>query len=439
MFDRLRTREASGETIQVAVVGAGFVARGLIHQLELTPGMRLALIVAREPNRAVKVLADNGIEAASVVSSDDPAELVDAILTGRVAVTRRPEILSGLTPLDVVVEATGDVEYGARVAVAAIRGGHHVVSLNYETDATVGPILASWARQRGVVYTGSDGDQPGVMKRLAEYVEGIGLVVVAAVNCKGFLDTHATPDSIREWALKQNTSLHMTTAFTDGTKMNVENVSVANATGLVPARRGMIGIQTDLANAVEDFRRVLDREGVVDFTLGGDFGSGVFVIGSGADPELAAPYLQYLKMGTGPWYLFFRPWHLVQFETPLSIAEAVLDGRPTIAPTSGPLAQAVTIAKRDLDSGTKPDGIGGYDIYGEIDLIEDSSDLVPIGLAAHGTLTSSVEADRPVESSHFELDDESPLVRLWSWQDRHFGGDPLPDIADTASMWRNDA
>lgn len=394
--------------------------------------MTAALVIARNPESAKALWLANGVE--DPVVSDDPTVLTDAIADSRPCISTTPDIVAEIHHLDAVVEATGDVEYGARTAVAAMVGGHHMVSLNYETDATVGPLLNHWATQRGVVYTGSDGDQPGVMKRMVEYVEGIGLETVAAVNCKGFLDIHATPETIRPWAEKQGTSLHMTTAFTDGTKMNVENVSVANATGLIPARRGMVGVETTLADAVNDFERTLDRTGVVDYTLGGDFKGGIFVIGTGAHPELAAPYLEYLKMGPGPWYLFYRPWHLVQMETAVSIGDCVLDARPTIAPVGAPVAEVITVAKRDLSSGTRLDGIGGYDSYGQIDTVAGAEGILPMGLVDKGQLTRDVRVDEPVTFDAFEFDD-NPLVTLWQAQHSLFAGERTLSIEDALALW----
>ena len=413
----------SGNAINVAVVGTGFVGRGLVHQLALTPGMRPSLLVSRRPESGIQALVDSGYERTDVVVSDDPAILTAAIDDLRPAVTSAPWIMASVDAIDVVVEATGDVEHGAVVALMVLDAGKHLVSLNYETDATVGPLLAQIADQRGLVYTGSDGDQPGVMMRLIEYVEAIGLDVVAAVNCKGFLDVHATPKTIRSWAERQGTSLKMTTAFTDGTKMNVENCSVANAAGLISASRGMTGIETTLSKALDDFGAALTETGVVEYTLGGDFGSGVFVIGSGAHPDLAAPYLEYLKMGPGPWYLFFRPWHLVHFETPLSIAEAVLDGQPTIAPMGAPVAQVVTLAKRALSMGDVLGGIGTADHYGEIDRLQDSRDLLPVGLAEGALMTRFVEQDEPLTLDDIELNEDQPIVKLWRAQHEMFRGE----------------
>jgi len=418
LLSRLVKRERRGDVINVAVTGAGFIGRGMVYQIDRTPGMRTALIINRTAKRAIDAFIHAGRKGDNIIVSEDARRLQQAINAGDAAVTPRADVLRELRGIDVVVEVTGAVEYGAEVALYAIEGGKHVVMMNAETDATVGCALKRRADEAGVVYTNSDGDQPGVLKRLVDYVQGLGFEIVAAINCKGFMDIHATPETIRPWAEKQNTSLPMTTAFTDGTKMNIENAVLANATGLVPDVRGMHGIETDLAGALEDCLAAFGRRGVVDYTLGGDFGGGVFVIGRGEDPVMIQPYMQYLKMGGGPDYLFFRPYHLCHYETPLSIAEAVLDGEPTIAPLGRPVVEVVTIAKRDLKPGDMLDGIGGYACYGEIDTAAGASGLLPIGLAEGAVVMRPIMCDRPISYDAVELPRESLLMRLRREQER---------------------
>jgi len=276
-----------------------------------------------------------------------------------------------------------------------------------------------------VVYSNADGDQPGVIMRMVEYCRGCGFDVLAAVNCKGFMNIDATPDSIREWAVKQNTSPRMTCAFTDGTKMNIEQNVVCNATGLVPAKRGMVGVKTELKTAVKDFEgsgaitsAIEGGPGIVDYTLAGDFGGGIFIIARGKNREFVQPYLKYLKMGDGPNYLFFRPYHLCHIETPLSAAEAVIYGEATIAPRGKPVATTVAIAKKDLKAGDVLDGIGGFNQYGEIDVLENAKGLLPIGLAEGVKLKRAIKMDQPIPEDAVELNEESLLVRLWREQEK---------------------
>jgi predicted homoserine dehydrogenase-like protein len=256
--------------------------------------------------------------------------------------------------------------------------------------------------------------------RLLEWVALHGFELVAAVNCKGFLDVQATPDSCREWAERMKTSPQMVCAFTDGTKMNLENAVVANATGLVPDIRGMHGVQTTQKNAVRDFGAVFSRTGLVDYSLGGDFGGGVFVIGRCFDWERVGHYFDYLKMGPGPDYLFFRPYHLCHLETPLSVAEAVLYREPTIAPRGAPVADVVAVAKRNLKQGEVLDGIGGWCVYGQVDTIERARQYLPVGLAENAVLTRPVAAGEPVPFDAVEFPSGDYILNLRLLQDTLF-------------------
>src|ERR1051325_1905510 len=426
LFRQLHRLESRNTPILTAVIGAGFMGRGLIYQLSRTPGMFPALLVVRNTDRGVDAYRACGFNPHDILVSDNPRNLADAVQRKKPAVTSNIDAATSVMPIDVFIEATGHVEYGARCAMSAILHRKHFVSLNAETDATVGPILKQKADAAGIVYTNADGDQPGVLMRLIEYCRGCGFEVRCAVNCKGFMNIRATPDSIMEWAIKQNTSPRMTAAFTDGTKMNIELNVVCNAANLLPAKRGMVGVKTDLKNAVKDFQNspALTDYGTVDYTLAGDFARGVFVIARAEPPEMVKPYLRYLKMGDGPDYLFFRPYHLCHIETPLSAAEAVVYREPTIAPLGAPIAHTIAIAKRDLKAGETLDGIGGFTLYGELDVAEKSRGLLPIGLTDNLTLTRDIPMDEPIPLDAVELDENNLLVKLWRQQQRMSPGAP---------------
>jgi predicted homoserine dehydrogenase-like protein len=423
LFRELRRREARGEPVRTAVIGAGFMGKGLVYQLSKMPGMHPALVVNRSPEKAIAAYVESGYKREHILVSDDPKALAAAAMEKRPAVSAESEIAGAVPTLDVAIEATGAVELGAREALSCIRNKKHFISLNAETDGTLGCLLKKKADEAGVVYSNADGDQPGVIMRMVEYCRGCGFDVLAAVNCKGFMNIDATPDSIREWAVKQNTSPRMTCAFTDGTKMNIEQNVVCNATGLVPAKRGMLGVKTDQKNAIKDFEATGalptgGGPGIVDYTLAGDFGGGIFILARGKNREFVQPYLRYLKMGDGPNYLFFRPYHLCHIETPLSAAEAVIYHEPTVAPMGKPVAQTITLAKRDLKAGDFLDGIGGFNQYGELEIAEKAAGLLPIGLAESVRLTRDVKKGDAIPESAVELNESSLLVKLWREQQK---------------------
>lgn len=418
LLARIAERAAERGEVNVAVVGAGFMGRGLVRQLAVTPGMRPALVINRTAERGVAAYRAAGL--GNPLVSDDLEELAGAVAAGAPAVTTEPGAGAGVEGIDVVVEATGALTHGARVVLEALAAGRDVVSLNAELDATVGHLLHDAARRGGAVYTVADGDQPGVLLRQLDFVGGLGIEIVAAVNCKRNLDVHQNPDDSRPYAERDATSVAMTTAFGDGTKMQIEQAVVANLTGLVPERRGMHGVETTLEHAARDIAQALSRRGVVEYTVGGDFGGGVLVVGHSED-ESVRGYLRYSKLGDGPDYAFFRPYHLMHFEVPLTVAQVVLDRRPLGEPVGAPVAEVVAVAKRELREGDELDGIGGFCCYGLVDTAERAEGFLPIGLATHARVVRRVAADDPIPLDAVELDEEAELVRLRRSRDELVG------------------
>ena len=283
-----------------------------------------------------------------------------------------------------------------------------LTTLRFSSSFSASLYSAIWKREFGRTIT----DAPSTSFILTKLFE-----LVTTVPCQGFLAVPATPARITAWSVSQGTSLAMTTSFTDGTKMNIENAIVANAFHLLPEKRGMHGVRTELATVPADMTAALNGHGSVDYTLGGDFAGGVFVIGYNESPDLVQPALKFLKMGDGPYYTFYRPYHLVHIEVPVSIAEVYLYREPTIV-TAGPfVADTVALAKKDLEPGDVLDGFGGWTVYGEIDRIENTEGLLPIGLAEHARIVKPVAMDAPITLDDVELDEERPLVKMRREQD----------------------
>ena len=191
----LKRREAAGQPLRVALIGAGFAARGVVQQL-LTPlpGMRLAAIVNRSLDKAERLFDEHDRPAAVAESQ---TQFNEALASGQAVITSDVQLAAQSDQVDVLVDTTGQVEYGAQVAVAAIAGGKPLVMANAELDATVGPILKRQADQAGVAISNTDGDEPAVAMNLIRFVQTIGLPPVMAGNIKGFLDVHRNPDTQR--------------------------------------------------------------------------------------------------------------------------------------------------------------------------------------------------------------------------------------------------
>jgi predicted homoserine dehydrogenase-like protein len=379
------------------------MGRGIAMQLQAVQGVELAVLVNRTIERAIETWLSLGASRDEIVVSDDPRLIQIAVEQGLACVCRDLGAVLALKEIEVLVEATGSVSSGARSVLSAIHAGKHVVVMNAELDATLGCYLAERARQQGVVYGYGDGDQPGVLMRVLEWMDVLGFEVVAAVNCCESLDVRATPQGCVALAEKMKTSARVACSFADGTRMNLVNAIVSNATGLIPEVRGMHGVKTTRRDAVRDFADLLATTGVVDYTLGGDFGSGVFVIGRCDDWERVGHYFNYLKFGSGPDYLFFRPYHLCHLELPLSVAEAVIYREPTLAPMGAPVSDVVAVAKRDLKAGEVLDGIGGSTFYGQIDTVEKARDFLPCGLAGGAVVLKSISAGEPIPRSAVEF------------------------------------
>jgi predicted homoserine dehydrogenase-like protein len=428
LWRRLEGRTA--EPIRVGVLGTGFVGAGVLRQLRRVPGLVPAAVAARDLEAGRHALLAAGIPSQDIVVAIDPTRAEDSMERGETVLTQSPEMLAELACVDVVVEATGSLDTAAEFMLSALAAGIDVVSMNAEVDATIGWLLHTVAARHNVVYTIADGDQPGVLLRQIGMVAGMGFGITAALNCKRHLDIHQSPGDSDGYAARDSTSLRMTTAFGDGTKMNVENAVVANLTGLTPDRRGMHGVPTTVADAVDDVLAVISRRGVVDYTLGGDFAAGVAVIGHAADADWDGPYLRYFKMGAGPDHLFFRPYHLVHYEVPVTIAEVALDRLALGVPAGPPIAEVVAIAKRDLQPGDRVDGIGGALCYGQIDTVTGAAGALPIGLSHLATVTRAVRRDDVVTFDDVELID-APILTRRGQQDALLASD-RPDAADHA-------
>jgi predicted homoserine dehydrogenase-like protein len=385
--------------VRVAMVGAGFMGRGIALQiLTAVPGMELVAIANRHVEKARDAYALGGADDVRLVES--AGELEQAIGDGRPAVTDDALLVADAEQVDAVVEVTGTIELAARVTLAAIEAGKHVVLMNAEVDGTVGPILKTYADRAGVVLTNADGDQPGVQMNLYRFVRGIGVRPVLCGNIKGLHDPYRNPTTQEGFARRWGQNPQMVTSFADGTKISFEQAIVANATGMRVARRGMLGPTVDAGTPIEEAVRVFPAEeliagpGVVDYVVGAAPGPGVFVLGTHDEPT-QRHYLNLYKLGEGPLYCFYTPYHLCHFEVPNTVARAVCFGDAAVAPAGPPQVEVVAATKVDLAAGEAIDGLGGYKTYGLAENADTAAEerLLPIGLAEGCRLKREVPRD----------------------------------------------
>jgi len=381
------------------------MGRGIALQIVRSmPGMELAAISNRTPETARQAYLSAGAEPPKLAETAQAVE--DAVARGTPVVTDDPAGVYAAEGIDVVLEVTGTIEFGAQVVSGAIEHGKDVVTMNAELQGTLGPLLKKRADAAGVVLTDSDGDQPGVIMNLYRFVQGIGVRPVLAGNLKGLHDPYRNPSTQEGFARARGLTPHMATSFADGTKISFEMAIVANATGLRVARRGMYGPD---ASSVHEAASLFPLEELLehpicDYLVGAEPGPGVFVLGYEEHPTQRA-YLDLYKLGPGPLYTFYRPYHLCHFEVPSTIARAALFGDATIAPVDGPRVEVVASAKRDLRAGESLDGIGWYMTYGlcENARTAHSEALLPMGLAEGCRLRRDVPKDRVLTYDDVEL------------------------------------
>ena len=424
----LEARQREGRPVRVGMVGAGFMGRGVAAQIARTPGMELVAVANRHLSGAQRAYREAG--TAEVRTVDSAAALDRAATEGVAAVTEDPAVLCAASSVDVVCDVTGAVEFGARVTLDAFQHGKHVVTMNAELDGTVGPLLKVLADEAGVVFSGVDGDQPGVQLNLHRFVRGMGITPLVCGNIKGLQDEHRNPTTQEGFARKWGQDPYMVTSFADGTKVSFEQAIVANATGMTVARRGMGGADhtghVDELTTAYDVDELVALGGVVDYVVGAKPGPGVFLLGTVDDPS-SRHYLNLYKLGEGPLYSFYTPYHLCHFEVPASLARAVLFGDPVIAAAGAPTVEVVATAKTDLAAGHVLDGLGGYDSYGVADTAAATAAqrLLPMGVAEGCRVLRDVQKDEVLTYDDVELPSDRLIDELRARQTRRFAADDL--------------
>jgi predicted homoserine dehydrogenase-like protein len=418
----LEEREANGNPIRVGIVGAGALGRGLARQyITAAPGQRLAAVSNRTLERAATAWTESGTD--EPVRAGSRRDLEHAIQAGRPAITDDALALCEADGVDAIIEATGTLDFGASVALAAIEHGKHVF-INAELEATLGPILCTSAKRQGVIVSALDGDQPGTQMNLYRFCLGMGFEPLLCGNIKGLQDHTRTPKTQQAFAAKYGLDARMATSFADGTKISFEQAVVSLSTGFGVARRGMLGYEHDghideLTDRF-DVDELRDWGGIVDYVIGPRPAPGVFVFAAQPDARQRT-YLDFFKMGPGPLYSFYAPYHLAHMEAPSSVARAVLFG-DSVTGASTPAVEVITVAKRDLRAGEVLDGIGGYLTYGQCEnaRVAREEELLPMGLAEGCVLERDIARDTAIRRAAVRLPAERLIDRLRSEQDALF-------------------
>ena len=403
--------------ISIGVIGIGSIGKGMVLQPEFTPGMRCMAICDIDLKRATDWAEELGRDYQVAETLD---QLDDAISNGKLAVCQDGNLIARSEQIDVFIEATSSVTAGAQFALTAIEHEKHILMMNYEADLMYGPYLMRRAEEKGLVYTVMDGDQPTVLVHLIEDLQFMGFDLVMAGNMKGFMDMYTNPTKIAPEADKRDLDHKMCSSYTDGSKLDVEMAVLANGLDLRAAKPGMYGPR--MASIYDifdhfDFEKIWDgKTGLVDYVLGAKPSGGVFAIGF-TDHPYQMHTLDWFppNMGPGPFYLFYRPYHLGHFETMKTVAWAVLDHRPVLKPDFGYTTNVFSYAKKDLKAGDALDGMGGYAAYGLIENLGDPDYKpgVPICIAENMTLKRDIAKDVRIAWDDSDFDPDEYAISLY--------------------------
>lgn len=425
---KLKQRQEEGKIIKMGIIGAGQMGKGLVSQVSLMKGMTPAIISDHTLEKAIEAYKIANIHETDIAVARNVNEADQAIAKGKFVACEDFNIVNEASLVDVVVDSTGNTDSGALIAMGAIKNGKHIIMLNVETDVTIGHILKRHADNAGVVYTGSAGDEPGAVKELYDFADAIGLeVLVIGKGKNNKVDLDCNPTTVYEEATARGIAPKMLASFKDGTKTMVEMTCMSNATGFLPDIRGAHGAKANLDNICEILSLkkdggILNNYKTIEYIDG--VAPGVFVIVT-TDLSQIHHEIQYLKIGKGPNYCLFRPFHLCSLETPITAARAVIYHEPTIIALDGkPISETITIAKRDLKAGEYLDGIGGYCVYGSFENYETAKNenIVPIGIINKNTkVIKDIKKGSAVTYEHLQFDEHSPVYKMRKEQERVIG------------------
>jgi len=424
IYRELSRRQEESNPIRVGASAIEWMGSGLIAAFSHVPGMEISMVANQDIQEGVDALAAAGVPGDQIAVSNKKKAVEDLIRSGKRVVTEDPRLLAEIDGLDIVTDSTWSPAIGADVADACIQHGKDIILVNIEADVTVGHILKKKAADAGVLYSVSSGDEPGCLMELYDYVKSLGYEVITIGKGKNNpLNTAATPDLVAESAKKQDKDPVQVASYVDGTKTMFEMTCAANATGCRPMQRGMIGPEASFENVSQVFAMKEDGgisqfAGNIDFVQGPSMSGGVFITVRVNDERIQAD-LNYLKVGSGKYFTFFRHYHLWFLEASISIARAYLNRTVWLAPLDKPVADVMTIAKKNLNDGDILERFGGYTNYGVMELADQARQLnaFPMGLSPGARIIRPVKAGQIITWDDVELNEKSTVVKLRREQD----------------------
>ena len=425
----LALKAQSGRPIRIGLIGAGEMGTDIVSRVAHMQGIEIGAISELKPGAALKSveIAYGSRDRATEVATADAANA--AMELGKIAVTDNVHALLDAGLIDVVVDATGVPAVGAEIGLSAMERGKHLVMMNVEADVTIGAYLRAEAARLGVIYSLGAGDEPSSCMELIEFVSAMGHRIISAGKGKNNpLNIDATPDAYTAEAIRRHMNPRMLVEFVDGSKTMVEMAAIANATGLIPDRPGMHGP----ACSREELNSVLvpqsaggllsSSDGRVDFTIGKGVAPGVFVVAEMDHPRIRER-MEDLKMGKGPYFTFFRPYHLTSLEVPLTCARVVLYGKADMVPMERPVAEVCAVAKKNMAVGETLDQIGEYCYRAWIMEADQArgAGAIPCGLLAGAKVTAPIAKGDLITYANAAVPADSKIAILRARQDKMLG------------------
>ena len=368
---------------KIGVIGSGFIASGLAKLLLKHPSYTLTKVLTRT----------NISERTDFIQNEILTNNLDDLIE----------------TCDLIVECSGDAIYATETIDRILKHDIPVVTMNSEFHVTTGSYFAD----KGLV-TEAEGDQPGVEAILHEEALAMGFKPVAYVNIKGFLNENPSREEMVYWGGKSNLSLEMVTSFTDGTKVQIEQVLVANGLGACLAKEGLIKLKDDdMLHGGNILAEEAKKIGcaVSDYVLSSKLPAGVFLVVEHDKEQVDS--LRYYKLGEGPYYILERTYHLCHLEIIKTIKRVLSGGGVLLNNSSSPRYSVAAVAKHDLNAGEKiQKGIGSFDVRGTAISITDDLSHVPIGLLANATLRKEVKEGERIRFDDIDIP-ESLALNVW--------------------------
>src|SRR5690625_1380798 len=368
---------------RIGIVGTGLIGKGLAIEVEKQSNYLLSKVLTR---RNISLMNDYPFHETLTNSLEE-----------------------FLGNSDLIVECSGDVIYGTEVIDKAMKASIPVITMNAELQVTTGSYFA----KRGFI-TEAEGDQPGCLASLHENVIQMGFKPLVYGNIKGFLNLDPTVEDMQYWSKRNGLRMDMTTSFTDGTKVQIEQTLVANGLNAGIAVDGLLAPSSDNLNETgAELADEAKRLGypICEYVLAPKAPPGVFITAEHDSRQKDA--LRYYKMGEGPYYTILQNYHLCHLEIMKTI-KRVIDGRGILLNNGkNPSVSVAAIAKRTLKPGEIIDkGIGSFQVRGEAVNIVHSKEHVPIGLLVNAVMKRHVDEGQIITFDDVELP-ESLALTAW--------------------------